>query len=153
MIQRIQTLYLLLAVAALVVAMCLPMAFMVEPSGKVELMNNLGVTMSSEYQTTWGLFAILMIAAIASTGAIFLFKNRMKQLRFTIFSSIMCIGYYLAFFAFYLILKDDAIEFRINWPLCLALVALIFNYLAIRAIGRDEAMVQASDRLDRKSVV
>lgn len=147
MIQRIQTLYLLLAVAALVVAMCLPMAFMVEPSGKVEMFNNLGVTLSSEYQTTWGLFGILVIAAIASLGAVFLFKNRMRQLRFAIFSSIMCIGYYLAFLAFYLILKDDSIMFRINWPFCLSFVALIFNYLAIRAIGRDEAMVQAADRL------
>ena len=66
---------------------------------------------------------------------------------FCIFSSWMCIVSSLAFLACYIVLSNDAIVFRFHWALCLPLVALILNYLAVRAIGKDEAMVQAVDRL------
>lgn len=147
MIQRIQTVYLLLAITAIIIALYLPLGYMIEPNGSEHVFNNLGVMLIGEYQSTWGLFVILIIAIIAAAGAIVLFKNRMLQLRFGIFSSLMCIGYYLAFLAFYLVLRNDAIVFRLHWALCLPLVALILNYLAVRAIGKDEAMVQAADRL------
>ena len=147
MIQRIQTIYLLLAVAALVFALILPLGYMVEPTGVTNVCKNLGVSLVGEYQSTWGLFAILLVSLLTSGSAIFIFKKRMLQLRFVIFSALMCIGYYLAFLAFYLVLRNDAIIFQINWAFCLPGVALIFDYLAIRAIGRDEAMVQAADRL------
>ena len=42
---------------------------------------------------------------------------------------------------------SDANLFRIGWALCLPLVSIVLNVLAIRAIGRDEVMVKAADRL------
>ena len=44
-------------------------------------------------------------------------------------------------------LKDDSMTFSASWTLCLPFVAIILNWLAIRAIGRDEVMVKAADRL------
>lgn len=47
------------------------------------------------------------------------------------------------------ILKNDlnAMAFQLGWALCLPAVCIILNYLAFRAIYRDELMVKAADRL------
>lgn len=99
------------------------------------------------YQSTWGLFGILMLATIVAFATIFLFKNRILQIRMVIFNSLLLVGYYLAFFAFYFVLRSDDTYFQFHWSLCFPLIAIILNYLAMRAIGRDEAMVHAADRL------
>jgi peptidoglycan/LPS O-acetylase OafA/YrhL len=98
-------------------------------------------------QSTWGLFGILMVSTIVAVATIFLYKNRMLQIRMTIFNSLLLVGYYIAALAFYFALKNDENMFRIGWALCLPLVSIILNILAIRAIGRDEVMVKAADRL------
>ena len=91
---------------------------------------------------------ILILVLITIIGAtIFLYKNRMLQIRMSIFNSLLLVGYYIAFFAFYFALKNDENLFRIGWALCLPLVSIILNILAIRSIGRDEVMVKAADRL------
>ena len=44
-------------------------------------------------------------------------------------------------------LRSDDTSFQFHWALCFPLIAIILNYLAMRAIGRDEAMIHAADRL------
>ena len=83
----------------------------------------------------------------AYPSSIDLYKHRMLQIRMSIFNSLLLVGYYIAFFAFYFALKNDENLFRIGWALCLPLVSIILNILAIRSIGRDEVMVKAADRL------
>ena len=38
-------------------------------------------------------------------------------------------------------------SFQVGWALCLPAISIILNYLAFRAIYRDEVMVRAADRL------
>lgn len=147
MIQRIQTIYLLLITGVLIAAMCLPLGIAYEQDGLAHIFKPLGLTLGNEFQSTWGLFCILLLAAIVDFATIFLFKNRMLQIRMGVFSICLLIGYYLAFTAFYFILRGDISLFQIHWALCLPLIGVIFNYLAVRAIGVDEAKVQAADRL------
>ena len=132
MIQRIQSIYLLLVTGLLIASMCLPVGFLIDFNGAVNVFKPLGLTMGDAFQSTWGLFCILMLAAIIAFATIFLFKNRILQIRMTIFNSLLLVGYYMAFFAFFFVLRSDETS---------------FHYLAIRAIGRDEAMVHAADRL------
>ena len=147
MIQRIQTIYLLLITGVLIAAMCLPLGIAYEQDGLAHIFKPLGLTLGNEFQSTWGLFCILRLAAIVDFATIFLFKNRMLQIRMCIFSSCLLVGFYLAFIAFYFILKGDIYLFRINWALCLPFIAIILNYLSVRAIGSDEAKVQSLNRL------
>ena len=58
----------------------------------------------------------------------------------------MMVGYYLALLAYIFLLADDT-TFSASWTVCLPLVGIILNWLAIRAIGADEALVRAYDRL------
>ncbi len=150
MIQRIQSVYLLLVTALLVTTMCLPLGkFVAADNLTIHTFNALGLTLASgEHLSTWGLFGILLLSAIVAFGTIFLFRNRMLQVRMTVFGSILLVGYYIAFAVFFFMLKSDLdATFQLGWSLCLPAVSLILNYLAFRAIYRDEVMVRAADRL------
>ncbi len=146
MIQRIQSVYLLIVTALLVAALCLPMGSFTDAQG-IHAFKSLGVELANGYQSTWGLFTILMLSAIVAFATIFLYRNRILQIRMSIFNSLLLIGYYLAFLAFYIAFKNEGTTFQIHWALSFPLIAIILNYLAIRAIGRDEVMVKAADRL------
>ena len=135
MIQRIQTVYLLIVVGLLITAMCLPMGYFIDAMGEHPF-KALGLEVNGAIQSTWGLFGILMVSTIVAVATIFLYKNRMLQIRMTIFNSLLLVGYYIAALAFYFALKNDENMFRIGWALCLPLVSIILNILAIRAIGR-----------------
>lgn len=153
MIQRIQSVFLLLVTVLLVVAICMPVGQFIGADGvTAHVFKPLGVALADGgFQSTWGLFGILLLSALVAFCTIFLFRNRMLQIRMTIFSSILLIGYYIAFCVFMFILKGDldATAFQLGWALCLPVVAIILNYLAFRAIYKDEVMVKAADRLRR----
>ncbi len=150
MIQRIQSVYLFVVTVLLVLAMCFPIGRFIGADGVTQVFKPLGVTLADGSVTsTWGLFCILLLSAVVAFCTIFLFRNRMLQVRMTIFSSILLVGYYVAFVAFLLVLKKDFghASFQVGWALCLPAVSIILNYLAFRAIYRDEVMVRAADRL------
>ena len=94
MIQRIQSVYLLLITILLVVAMCMPIGQFIEADNiTAHIFKPLGVTLASgETQATWGLFGILLLTAIINFLTIFLYRNRMLQVRMTIFSMLMLVA-------------------------------------------------------------
>ena len=146
MIQRIQSLYLLLVTCALTVSLCLPLGYFYI-FDEEQVFKATGLLTSYGLHSTWGLFVLLLLVAIVSFFTIFLYKNRMLQIRLTIFSTLLVIGFYIVFIVFYIILKQGTTSFRVGWALCLPLVGLVLNILAIRAIGKDEVLVRAADRL------
>lgn len=148
MIQRIQSVYLLVVTILAVVCMCSPVGSIIAATNEISEFGNLCITLpdGSKDYAPWALFVILLVVAALSFVTIFLFKKRMLQIRLTIFSSIMLIGYYLALAAFIFMLAEDT-TFSASWTVCLPFVAIILNWLAIRGIGADEALVKAYDRL------
>ena len=150
MIQRIQSVYLFVVTVLLVLSMCFPIGHFIGADGVTEVFKPLGVVLADGSVTsTWGLFCILLLSAVVAFCTIFLFRNRMLQVRMTVFSSILLIGYYVAFVAFLLVLKKNLgdASFQVGWALCLPAISIILNYLAFRATYRDEVMVRAADRL------
>lgn len=148
MIQRIQTLYLLAVTILMIVCMCNPVGSIIASTNEISEFGNLSITLpdGTKDYATWALFAILMVVAILSFTTIFLFKKRMLQIRLTIFSSVVLIGYYLALVAYIFMLAENT-TFTPSWLICLPFVSIILNWLAIRGIGADEALVKAYDRL------
>ena len=88
----------------------------------------------------------IMVVAVLAFVTIFLFKKRMLQIRLTIFSSVVLIGYYLALAALIFMTAEDT-SFTPSWTICLPFIGIVLNWLAIRGIGADEALVKAYDRL------
>ena len=148
MIQRIQSVYLLVVSILAIVCMCCPVGSIIASTKEISEFTNLYIALSdgTKDYAPWALFAILLVIAVLSLGTIFLFKNRMLQIRLTIFSSVLLIGYYITLVAFILMLADDA-SFTPSWTICLPFVSIVLNWLAIRSIGADEALVKAYDRL------
>lgn len=148
MIQRIQTLYLLAVTILMIVCMCNPVGSIIASTNEISELGNLFITLpdGTKDYATWALFAILMVVAVLSFTTIFLFKKRMLQIRLTIFSSVVLIGYYLALVAYIFMLAENT-TFNPSWLICLPFVSIILNWLAIRGIGADEALVKAYDRL------
>lgn len=148
MIQRIQTVYLFFVAVVLIVCMCMPVSYFIGPEQIVSKMTNLAIVAQdgSVNYAPWALFVILLVSAALALFTIFLFKKRMLQIRLTVFSTILLIGYYITLGVFIYMLKGDA-HFRVALGACLPFIAIVLNWLAIRAIGKDEMLVKAYERL------
>ena len=151
MIQRIQSVYLLVVTMLLIMAMTMPVGQFIAADGVTAYtFKPLGVALGEGNSiSTWGMFVILLLNAIIAFATIFLFRNRMLQVRMTIFNIVLLLGYYFVFGAFLYFIKGDLANttFQLGWALCLPAICIILNYLAFRAIFRDEVMVRAADRL------
>lgn len=149
MIQRIQTVYLLIIVALMIVCMCLPIGSIVTQENEISEFYNLYVAMGENVNdySPWALFAILLIVAVLAGIEIFLFKKRMLQIRFSIFNMILLLGYYVVMIIFACYMPAEDASFTPSWVVCLPFVAIVLNWLAIRAIGADEALVRSYEHL------
>ena len=65
MIQRIQTVYLLIVAGLLIAAMCLPMGYFTDTMGEHPF-KALGMGVNGAFQSTWGLFGILMLSTLVA---------------------------------------------------------------------------------------
>lgn len=150
MIQRIQTVYLLLVAVCAVVCLSMPVGHFHQDGIEVAEFYNLWLSMAdgSKVFSPWAMFALLLLAALVPFVAIFLFKRRMLQVRLSVFSGLILIGYYIVFGIFVYVFKSryDA-DFTMNWTVAFPAVALILDYLAFRNIMKDELMIRSLNRL------
>jgi hypothetical protein len=128
--------------------MCNPVGSIIATTNEISEFGNLFITLpdGTKDYAPWALFVILLVVAVLAFVTIFLFKKRMLQIRLTIFSSVVLIGYYLVMAALIFMTAEET-SFTPSWTICLPFVGIILNWLAIRGIGADEALVKAYDRL------
>ena len=148
MIRRIQSVYLLIVAILSVIVMSNPIGSFIAADNSIVEFTNLSLIDQSgvEDYKPWALFAILMISAIISLITIFLYRKRMLQIRLTLFNIILAIGYYVTLVTFVFMLKGES-TFVPSWMVCLPFVGIVLDWLAIRAIGKDEMLVKAYERL------
>ena len=152
MLQRIQTVYLLLIVVLTITTLFLPLAvlqagndlFSFDASGVSTLMGE-----PELIYPTWGLFALTAIIAIVALVTIFLFKRRILQIRLCVFNALLMLGFYgfFAYLAYNFTSSFEGMSLSVRFGLAFPFVNLILDYLAIRNIGADEALVRSLDRL------
>lgn len=152
MIQRIQSVYLLVTAILIAITAFMPIAYFtgIDSVAADCTLRPLGMRMpDGHFQSTFGLFALLLLTAIVILGNILLYKARMLQIRLIIFAGLLLVGFYLVFAVFAVVISSTHPEatFRIGWALCLPLVGLILLYLAFRGIYRDEILVRSINRL------
>ena len=128
--------------------MCNPVGSIIASTNEISEFGNLFITLpdGTKDYAPWALFVILLVVAVLAFVTIFLFKKRMLQIRLTIFSSVVLIGYYLVMAALIFMTAEET-SFTPSWTICLPFIGIILNWLAIRGIGADEALVKAYDRL------
>jgi hypothetical protein len=151
MIQRIQTVYLALALIFLGLTGWMPLGEFV--SGDIVYQFTLnGVSNTSNNEMVyngWPLLVLSFIIAILQIITIFGYKKRIRQIRIAAYNLILMIGLVGAawFFASKSMkgIGESVSAFKI--ALAFPVVSAILNFLAIRAIGKDEALVRSIDRI------
>lgn len=151
MIQRIQSLWLLLATVALIAVIFLPVGKFVMPHGLYEC-TAFKMTQAGDVpplNLPIQVIGILSIAsALLSTISIFLFKNRIRQIFWTRIASASKIVLALTMVSMFTYFK----YFMDSWvgygpALLMPFLGLIFDMLAIKGIKKDEALVKSLDRI------
>lgn len=149
MLQRIQSVYLILAAAAMLISVTLPLVSFYFNTEEV-LFEAMGIYLNGELtDSTWGLFVIGLMSSIAALITIFLYKNRILQIRLSIFNIVLMIGFYLYFgFIMYKVYPVENLEFsKVGFGAIMPIVSIILTILAIRKIGADEALIRSLNRL------
>lgn len=155
MIQRIQSVYLLIIVILAGCTNSLPMAELINVKLNLNyLLDFRGISLVQptgelvSQSTTWLLSSFATVFGIISLITIFSFKNRIKQIRLSVLNFLFMIGYYVLLIIYLLISKSalDA-DIHLKLPVVFPLIAMILNYLAIGSIGKDEKLVKSLDRL------
>lgn len=150
MIQRIQTVYLLIVVILTSLIIGFPVMKIISDSTIFYTVTVLGVYVdkSMEY-SVWSLLALCISNILIALAAILQFKKRLLQIRLCIFNMLLMVGFYVLLGGYYWILKEkfSANEILFEWTVVLPAINIILSYLSIRAIGKDETLVRATDRL------
>lgn len=155
MIQRKQTLYLLLSGILMLLTLFIPMA-RVTTYQKIYTMDTTGMTdMAGQLvYPTWILMALSILIVLLSFISIFLYKNRTLQMRMTMFNLILKPGLY-ALAVYYLLSFGDMVGYEAEgtpfysvtpW-VALPILAMILDYLAHRGIAIDDRTIKYMDRL------
>lgn len=153
MIQRIQTLYLLIVTVLIAVMFFLPSAWFIGGNDSFSLYAfDFRGADGEPLQSAVYLGVMLVLACAVPFVTIFCYKRRMLQLRLCAVEIVLLVGAEALLGAYYYlgrrvvgILPYHAQGFK---PACvLPLVCLLFVWLAARAIFRDELLVKSLDRI------
>ena len=151
MIQRKQSIFLLLAVILSVVCLCIPIGtFDVGGLSTVTEYNLWLVDGQGQHQfSCWPLFAILLPSSALGLYTLFLYHNRRFQARMCTFNMFLVIGWYIVYAVFSNVLGSPAsgTTFQIEFGGALPAFALVFYFLAYKGIMADEKLVRAADRI------
>lgn len=150
MIQRKQTLFLVLAIILSITCLCMPIGIL-EPigMGTPTVLWNLGTVVpgSGVQFSNWPLFAFLAVSVVLEIIAIFTYHRRMLQVKLCSWSIVFSLAWY-AYFAFSILNGfGKSFTFHLQFAACLPLVAIIALVLARRGVIHDEKLIRSADRI------
>lgn len=146
MIQRIQSIFLLLASASAFALFAVPFGTTAEPVADSVIYAD------SVYniQDSMGLLALFCVAGALAFISIFMYKNRKNQLligRFAIIANIIGLILVIVFYFNNASGLQEGIDQENYFGLSLPIIFLLFAILSQRAINKDNKLVESSDRL------
>ncbi len=146
MIQRIQTLYIFFA--ALLTGLMLKLNFAeLTVNGDWYLFNARGIS-GKEGVLFDGLpvMSFILLITLLHLIALFLYKKRIRQIRILGFTILLLLGL-MGILVYFLYAGFESVEAVFKVSVVFPLVAVILDYLAIRAIGKDEALIRSLNRI------
>ena len=153
MIQRIQSLYLLITFALTIIMFCLPFGTFL--GGQEGFTLSAWAIKNSAGQTvvpTTPMGILLLVCSILSFFTIFLYRHRWVQLRFCVVGMVLYLGLQ-AFVVFYTLRSNSAVSqadihsMSYSVTCILPLVCLILTWLAFRGVLKDETLVKSLERI------
>jgi len=151
MIQRIQSIYLLVATILLGSIFAYPFAELLSSDGQSFIFSFNGLSIDNEegmYLLTIPPIILLVLTTLISFVSIFLYKKRVVQMRMNSLNIFLMLGY-LGLNYYYILNFSKQLDGVVSYEITAVFpfVAAILTYLAIRAIGKDEALIRSMDRI------
>ena len=164
MLQRVQTVYMLASVIAILTMHFFWLASFATPAATYEL-NSMGLLCKTPGfeidQMAWDIFIVLMLMFILPLVTIFLYKHRKLQLRMLIYTAILNVLYYGLFlydfnkYSDYVVaLSRDAVASSTTvdavtniMMLCMPALSIFCLVMAMRGVIYDIALLKSLDRL------
>ena len=94
----------------------------------------------------WTMVVSASLASLLSVFAIFLYKNRLLQIKMA-YIVLLCIVIHIAAAAFYMNVFVPMLSFLLSSALMLPVAAILLDVLAITRIRKDENLVKSLDRI------
>jgi peptidoglycan/LPS O-acetylase OafA/YrhL len=153
MIQRSQTLYLLLAAITVFLLFIFPIAELVDKASSIYIFRYRGfyeVVDGAEklINLTIPLAILLFVSAILPLIIIFLYKKRKLQMKLCIFNIIL-VFCALGLIAFYVAASYSKIEANVQYKVSasLPIIAIILIVMAYLGIKKDDKLIKSIDRI------
>jgi hypothetical protein len=153
MIQRIQTVYLLIAEILIGILFFVPFAGISGKDGSIYRFDLKGLSLDGILKSeiasgSMPLILLWAVSMILIVVTIFMYKNRKQQIWFSIITIFILLGF--GSLIFYFVLSNAKLlagshSFRIF--MIFPVIAAILSYMARRAIGKDEMLVRSIDRI------
>jgi hypothetical protein len=151
MIQRRQSLYLLIVFVLTVLLFTGPLAFISLEEGGIYFKHHGAFDMQGEKLnvSSWPVTVMIAISALLSFLTIFSYMNRSRQIRLTIFLMIFNLGMIgMAYYYVHHIMHNfGGIQFLFKWRIVLPPIMLVLQFLAFKGIQKDELLIKAADRI------
>ena len=160
MVQRIQTVYMLASVIAILMLFLFPLAVFETPEAIFEL-NAFGLSsVTPEFSLDvmqWALLVILLIMIGLPLVTIFMYKKQKRQLRMLIFATVLDVLFYGFFYFFQLEACEDIIFPLLTsktlasssgmLTILMPALSAFCNVMAMRGVYYDIALLASADRL------
>lgn len=159
MLQRVQTIYMLASVIALLTMHFFWLASFAMPEATFEL-NSMGLVCTSPGfetdQMNWLIFPLLVLMMAIPLVTIFLYKNRKLQLRLLIFATVLNALYYGVYFWQVSVYSDQIFALSVSKTLdetnniimlAMPLLSIFCNIMAMRGVIYDIALIKGLERL------
>lgn len=153
MIQRIQSIYLVISIVILSLLFSNPVAeiiisdslYLIFKFSRIESLSGSDFSSISAWPVPVLLIAIILI----ELATIFLYNFRILQMRLCVFNIILKFGLVgmIYFFTKWTLNHMNGNDSIFLWPIMIPFVSIILTYLAFKGIQKDEKLVRSYDRL------
>lgn len=151
MLQRIQTVYLIIVVMLCAFQCFLPIGQFVAPDTVYswEFAWLLNPETGESVYSTWAMAVLQVVMGCIALVTIFLYKKRVLQMRLSIVNMVLMIGFYLLYGYYYWLICHhiEKLMYSVTVGMAFPLISLILTIMAFRGIFKDEALVRSLDRL------
>jgi hypothetical protein len=152
MIQRIQTLFLLGVLILMTLMFFFPLAELIDSVNDSYSFIYRGIPSLTEGEPmlfkAYPIAILLAVIVLNVIVTIFSYKKRIRQIRLTVFNIFCLLG--MVGLVYYNVNSQlESMQAIANYNIINAfpLVSIVLSYLAIRNIGKDEAMIRSMDRI------
>ena len=155
MIQRIQSLYLLIGIVLLALVFFLPVWSWTAASGNLYYnFSPFGVSTNDTNFSSPLWFSLLMVVSVGGalaldTWALFAFKSQARQMTLIVFAQLLIVGFYGTLLWQWFTLSPDLPQGAFNPGLAILFPAieLVMSILAFRGVNRDRKLLRSADRI------